>query len=107
MAAQPTTRDAVAAYLSAAHRDNPGSGCPLAANGDELSRVDARTREVATDGFRRLVEILAGEGATAGARRKALVAAVTMIGAVTMSRVVVDTTLSDEIIREARKSLRE
>src|SRR6516162_9155580 len=31
MAAHPTFKSAVAAYLSTRHRDNPGSGCPLAA----------------------------------------------------------------------------
>jgi TetR/AcrR family transcriptional regulator, transcriptional repressor for nem operon len=106
MAAQPAVGAAVDVYLSAAHRDNPGSGCPLAANGDELSRADTKAREVATDGFKRLVEVLAGKGATADARRKALVAAATMIGAVTISRVVTDAELSDEILREARKILK-
>ena len=53
----------------------------------------------------RLVDILAGKAATADARRRALVAAATMIGAVTMSRVVTDPELSAEILREAEKSL--
>lgn len=106
LAACPTVGGAIDVYLSTAHRDNPGSGCPLAATGDELSRADAKAREAATDGFRRLVEILAGTGAPVGARRKAQVAAATMIGALIMSRVVIDTKLSDEILREARKSLK-
>ena len=106
MAGRATAGEAVSAYLSPAHRDAPGSGCPLAANGDELSRADLKTRETATDGFKRLVEILAGEGATIEVRRQALVTAVTMIGALTMSRVVSDPKLSDDILREAKKSLR-
>src|ERR1700689_1504982 len=40
MAAQPTMNAAVAAYLSARHRDNPASGCPLSAIGTELARSD-------------------------------------------------------------------
>jgi TetR/AcrR family transcriptional repressor of nem operon len=107
LAARLTVGGAIDAYLSTAHRDNPGSGCPLAATGDELSRADTKAREAATDGFRRLVEILAGTVATAAARRKAQVTAVTMIGAMIMSRVVIDTKLSDEILRDARKSLKE
>src|SRR5882757_4614893 len=61
MAAHPTIDAAVAAYLSTRHRDKPGSGCPLAAIGSELARTDKKTREAATDGFERLVEILAGK----------------------------------------------
>src|SRR5262244_1986400 len=37
MAAHPTVSAAVAAYLSTRHRDNPASGCPLAALGGELA----------------------------------------------------------------------
>jgi TetR/AcrR family transcriptional repressor of nem operon len=105
MAAHPTVNAAVAAYLSTRHRDNPASGCPLAALGSELARSDKRAREAATAGFVRLVDILSGKAGTADARQRALVAAATMIGAVTMSRVVTDPELSAEILREAEKSL--
>jgi TetR/AcrR family transcriptional regulator, transcriptional repressor for nem operon len=107
MESQPTINAAVAAYLSTRHRDDPASGCPLAAIGSELSRCDRKAREAATGGFLRLVDILAGKAARADARRRALVAAATMIGAVTMSRVVTDPELSAEILREAEKSLAE
>jgi TetR/AcrR family transcriptional repressor of nem operon len=105
MAAQPTKSAVVAAYLSTRHRDNPASGCPLAAIGSELSRSDEKTREAGTAGFVRLVDILAGKAGTAAARRRALVAAATMIGAMTMSRMATDPELSAKILREAEKSL--
>ena len=105
MAAHPTINAAVAAYLSTRHRDNPASGCPLAALGSELARSDKKAREAATAGFVRLVDILAGKAGTADARQRALVAAATMIGAVTMAGVVTDPELSAEILREAEKSL--
>ena len=105
MAAQPTVGAAVAAYLSARHRDNPASGCPLAALGSELSRSDGEAREAATAGFVRLVAILAGQVGTAESRSRALVAAATMIGAVTMARTVTDPELSKEILREAEKTV--
>jgi TetR/AcrR family transcriptional regulator, transcriptional repressor for nem operon len=41
----------------------------------------------------------------ATARRRALVAVSTMIGALTMSRIVTDPELSAEILKEAEKSL--
>src|SRR6516162_362304 len=103
MAAHPTTSAAVAAYLSARHRDNPASGCPLAALGGELARSNKKARAAATAGFVRLVDILAGKARTADVRRQALVAAVTIIGAVTMSRVVSDPKLSAEILGAPRK----
>jgi TetR/AcrR family transcriptional repressor of nem operon len=105
MEAQPTINAAVAGYLSIRHRDNPGSGCPLATIGCELARTDETTREVATAAFERLVDLLAGNSNEKNARRRALVAASTMIGAVTMSRVVNDAKLSAEILQEAEKSL--
>jgi TetR/AcrR family transcriptional repressor of nem operon len=101
----PTIDAAVAAYLSTRHRDNPASGCPLAALGSELSRSDREAREAATGGFGRLVEFVAGQAGTSHARWRALVAAATMIGAVTMSRMMTDPELSAEILRAAEKSL--
>jgi TetR/AcrR family transcriptional regulator, transcriptional repressor for nem operon len=105
LAAQPTVNSAVAAYLSTRHRDSPASGCPLAALGGELARSDKRARAAATAGFVRLVDILAGKARPADVRRRALVAAATMIGAVTMSRVVSDPKLSAEILDAAEKNL--
>jgi TetR/AcrR family transcriptional regulator, transcriptional repressor for nem operon len=78
MAAHPTIKSAVAAYLSNRHRDNPASGCPLAALGDELARSGKEARPAATAGFMRLVDRLAGDACNAAARRRALVAAATM-----------------------------
>src|SRR5271169_5052526 len=51
---------AATTYLSTRHRDDPSDGCPLSAIGCELSRIDAKTRAVATEGFLKLVEIMAG-----------------------------------------------
>jgi TetR/AcrR family transcriptional repressor of nem operon len=98
-----------AAYLSPDHRDNPAIGCPLSALGSELARSDEQTRAAATDGFLRIVEIMARQFGKippeVGARRRALVAVSTMIGALTMSRIVTDPKLSASILTEAKKSL--
>jgi TetR/AcrR family transcriptional regulator, transcriptional repressor for nem operon len=95
-------------YLSIGQRDNPAAGCPLATIGSELGRSDEKTRAVATEGFLKLVEITAGQfgkARPADARRRALVAVSTMIGALTMSRMVTDPELSAEILKESKKSL--
>lgn len=99
---------AAATYLSTDHRDNPSEGCPLAAIGSELSRCDEKTRDLATIGFLKVVDIMAaqfGTAKTAEARRKALIAVSSMIGALTMSRIVTDPELSAEILREVKKNL--
>src|SRR6266481_2794116 len=98
----------VAKYLSPAHRDDPSAGCPLAALGSEIARCDEKTRAAATQAFLELVNIIAaesGETRSDVARRRAWVAAATMIGALTMSRIVTDSYLSSSILREARKQL--
>jgi TetR/AcrR family transcriptional regulator, transcriptional repressor for nem operon len=95
-------------YLSAAHRDEPADGCPLAALGSELARADERTRAAATQAFLKLAGVIAsqfGKTRPEVARRRALAAAVTMIGALTMSRIVTDSELSADILREAEKQL--
>jgi TetR/AcrR family transcriptional repressor of nem operon len=97
-----------AKYLSTEHRDHPREGCPLAALGSELARADAEIRDTATAGFLRLVDTLAeqfGQTHPSERRKKASVAAVTMIGALTMSRVVTDGALSTSLLRNALESL--
>jgi TetR/AcrR family transcriptional regulator, transcriptional repressor for nem operon len=100
---------AVAAkYLSTEHRDHSREGCPLAALGSELARADAEIRDAATVGFLRLVDILAeqfDQTHPSEGKKKASVAAVTMIGAVTMSRVVTDAALSTSLLRNALECL--
>ena len=97
-----------AQYLSTRHRDNPREGCPLAALGSELARADAETRNAATAGFLRLVDILADQfdqTHPSEGKKKSIVAAVTMIGALTMSRIVTDAALSKSLLRNAVECL--
>ena len=89
-----------AAYLSKQHRNNPASGCPIAAIGSEIVRCGAEARKAATEGFKKLVGIFAGpSGSDAKSDEQALVDTCTMIGALTMSRIVDDPALSDEILQ--------
>jgi TetR/AcrR family transcriptional regulator, transcriptional repressor for nem operon len=95
-------------YLSTAHRDDPSAGCPLVALGSEIARGDEKTRAVATQAFLRLVDIIAAESGKTRpdiAKRRALVAASTMIGALMMSRIVTDPELSTAILRQSEKHL--
>jgi TetR/AcrR family transcriptional repressor of nem operon len=95
-------------YLSTNHRDKPEAGCPLAALGSELARSDRPIRDAASDGFRRLVDIVAASYPrpnSAAARKRAMVAVATMIGALTMSRVLNDRDDSAALLEAARAAI--
>jgi TetR/AcrR family transcriptional regulator, transcriptional repressor for nem operon len=95
-------------YLSCEHRNHLESGCPFAGLGSELARVDPATRQIATDGLLKLVDLLARkyDGLKPGAARsKALLAVSAMIGTLTLSRIVTDPELSDTLLRVGRKEL--
>jgi len=99
---------AVSAYLSPQHRDNCRDGCPIAALGSELARADEETRAKATEGFMKLVSFLADrfeEAKMSDARKRAVVAATTMIGAMTISRIVSDEVLSASILNSAKDGI--
>jgi len=89
-------------------RDNVAGGCPFVALGSEVARGSAAIREAASEGFLatvdRLAEYLPEPDPTA-ARKAALVLLTTMIGAVTMARVVADETASAALLEGVRQHL--
>ena len=98
----------LAEYLSADHRDNPSEGCALAGLGSELARSDEGTRAAATEGILKLVDIFAHHYRRTNpetAKARALVAVSAMIGAITLSRIVIDPKLSTAVLRSTRKHL--
>jgi len=98
----------VGRYLSTAHRDNQREGCALAALGSELPRADTETRNAATAAFLKLVDIVAGqidEAKPEETKKRAMAAVSTMIGALTMSRIVTDKRLSNSLLRNAQEVL--
>ena len=95
-----------ASYLSPDHRDDRSGGCPLAALGSELVRADEKARTAATAGVLNLVDLIAqqfGGMRPDVAQRRALVALATLVGALTLSRMVTDPKLSTALLREAAK----
>jgi TetR/AcrR family transcriptional regulator, transcriptional repressor for nem operon len=98
---------AVDMYLSNAQRDDPATSCPLAMLGSELARSSKDTRNMATDGIRKLAEILgtaSGALTSKGATNTGLPLLAMLVGALTMSRVVLDAQLSEAIITETKKA---
>jgi TetR/AcrR family transcriptional regulator, transcriptional repressor for nem operon len=95
-----------ASYLSAEHKDDLSGGCPFAALGSELVRTDEKTRTVATEALLALVDLVArqfGGMRPEAAKRRALVTLSTMLGALTLARMVTDPKLSRALLREAAK----
>lgn len=95
-------------YVAPVHRDDAGSGCPLAANGSELVRSDATTRHNATEALRLWFGKAAPYMRAQGDESKtemAISVVNTMIGAVTMSRMVDNPALSDQILEATRKRI--
>jgi TetR/AcrR family transcriptional repressor of nem operon len=76
-------------YLSMAHRDAPGKGCPIAALASDLPRLDASTRTAFAAGVRRLADAIASPLARLGhddARGLASSVLAELVGAITLAR---------------------
>lgn len=104
-----TAREAlISEYLSPAHRDNPGEGCPATGLATDIAReggnLAARAGYAAgVEAFARWLATAApGEDSTAGAD---LVTISTLVGALTLARATAGTQLSDDILRTVRESL--
>jgi TetR/AcrR family transcriptional repressor of nem operon len=98
----------VAAYLDPAHRDAPGSGCPIAALTTDVAR-EPGVRGAYTAHVRRSIARFAERfpwSSKRTARREAIAALSAMVGALALARAVDDPALSGEILRETLASLR-
>jgi len=92
----------VRGYLSKAHRDAPGAGCPLPALASDMARQPHPVRRAYSDGVRSALlrlEQLAPN--MPSATRHALLAG--LVGAVAIARAVDDDELSSAILRGSRE----
>jgi TetR/AcrR family transcriptional repressor of nem operon len=92
------------AYLTSSHRDDPGSGCLLAALGPDVSRQGPAVRHSVSDYVRSAVDLLITlvPGKTKTARRKKAINTYSiLVGAMVMARAVDDPALSQEILEAA------
>jgi hypothetical protein len=73
--------------LSEAHRDQPGTGCPVVALAGDITRGDKRTRALVTQQIRDNIELLASlihdanEKNKRGARSQAILTYCALVGA--------------------------
>ena len=96
------------AYLSPAHRDQPGEGCVLAALGAEAARRGSPVRSAFTRGVRSALELLtrlSPDKSERARRKRALAAYASMIGALVLARAVDDPELSEEVLQSVRASI--
>src|SRR5438876_3554518 len=91
---------AIAAYLSAAHLDNPEKGCASAALLPELARQPSETRQLYTEHFLTLMREVSAAipPETKDHEGMALGIFATLIGALELARAVTGTALSDRIL---------
>ena len=88
-------------YLTSRHRDNPGTGCVLAALGPDVSRQGPPVRRAVTDYVRSTVDLLTKlvpSKSKAARRQKAISTYATLVGAMVLARAVDDRALSQEIL---------
>ena len=111
LAAAPL-RDLLANYLSEQHRDNPGSGCTLAALVSEAGRQPANIRSEFSSGVEKFVDILEEKFGLAGMdrhdrRQTAVFAVAAIVGALSISRAISshNAELSDEFLVSVREFL--
>ncbi len=103
-------RELLDTYLSPAHRDDAGSGCPTAALCIDVAREakGSAVHEAYVKGVRGMVDNLSQLSGGKGRRRsrgKALAELSTLVGALVLARATRGDTLSTEILDAARKSL--
>jgi len=109
----PVTYDSlIDIYLTEAHRNHPGTGCPVAALAPDLARTSKRTRLVVTQKIRDNIELLASlirdtNGKGSGTpRSRAIITYCALVGAISMARAVSDEELSREILKTVAKGLK-
>ncbi len=94
-------------YLTTEHRDNVGRGCALPALGAEVVRASPKTRKAFAARIEDMVEVLAAEmpaSAPRAARREAIAALATMMGALMLARMAGTGEFSEEILSAGRQA---
>ena len=100
----------IAFYLTKGHREAKMEGCPLVALGADAARQSAEVKASFESGIRehlRVLSRLIPKADSEEKREKAMAILSTMVGALTLSRVVNDPRLAQSFLDAAAKSVRE
>jgi TetR/AcrR family transcriptional regulator, transcriptional repressor for nem operon len=92
------------AYLTKAHRDNPGRGCALATLGGEIGNEKGAAREALAAGRSHLIALIEQYCSGSDAKSHAATIAAMMVGALLNARIA-DAKGADDILRAARHAL--
>jgi TetR/AcrR family transcriptional regulator, transcriptional repressor for nem operon len=98
----------IEAYLSPAHRDDPGRGCVIPALGAELGREGPAIRQAFSAGLQQVFDIVAEctpASTPEQARQDALATVATLVGTLLLARAAADSTLATEILDAGRAAL--
>jgi len=99
-------------YLSEAHRDHPGTGCPVGALAGDIARSDKRTRALVARQIRDDIELVAAlirdprEKDEGTVRSHAILTYCALVGAISVARAVSDEQLSREILKTVAQVLK-
>ena len=98
----------VETYLTPLHRDDPGHGCAVPTLGAEIARESPKTRKAFAAKLEQMIEMMADQipvGPRKAARKQAMAALTTMIGALVLSRIAGSGELSDDILGAGREAV--
>jgi TetR/AcrR family transcriptional repressor of nem operon len=107
-----TYESLVGEYLSEAHRNHAGAGCPVGALAGDLARSDKRTRTLVSRKIRDNIELLAtlirnaNKADSDSARSQAVLTYCALVGAIGIARAVSDEQLSREILKTVAQRLK-
>ena len=102
--ADPSYPDAVRSYLSRTHRDARATGCAMAALAGDAARADHEVRALMSEHIEGFVDAVA-QAMEAGDRDKATFVVSALIGALVVSRVLVDPLRSDGVLAAVKREL--
>ena len=100
----------IAFYLSADHREEKMDGCPIVALGSDAARQGSDVKAAFEAGIKAHLEVLGrliAETDGEESKGKAMAILTTMVGALTLSRVVNDPNLAQALLEAAAKQVRE
>jgi len=98
----------VDAYLTPAHRDDPGHGCAIPTLGAEIARESPKTRKAFAGKLEEMIDALAEQIPDVprkAARKQATAMIATMMGTLVMARVAGNGEFSEEILNSGREAV--
>ena len=98
----------VESYLTPLHRDDPGNGCAIPTLGAEIARESPKTRRAFAAKLEQMIDMMADQilgVPRKAARKQAMAALATMMGAIVMSRIAGTGEFSEEILDAGREAV--